>query len=89
MKPLVCTVFPISFSEGLFFPADDITDGSLVCLGPGPTLYRSARPDLEAYFGPELVAELDALEAKVLAEHPPAPVASTTSLPVIPVWRAG
>jgi Fe-S-cluster containining protein len=67
LKPLVCILFPISFNEGLFFPADEIKDGSLACLGPGPTLYRSSRDEVLHYFGSELVAELDAIEAECLS----------------------
>jgi Fe-S-cluster containining protein len=66
LKPLVCILFPISFSEGLFFPAEEILDGSLVCLGPGPTLYRSSREEIRHYFGDEMVTELDAIEADCL-----------------------
>jgi Fe-S-cluster containining protein len=79
LKPLVCILFPISFSEGLFFPADEITDGSLVCLGPGPTLYRSSRDEIRHYFGDEMVAELDALEA----EYVPPGVHGGVSLPLV------
>lgn len=89
IKPMVCNTFPVEIWDRVLVVPVEVEDRSLVCVGQGPSLYRSARPDLEAYFGPEMVAELDALEAKVLAEHPPTPVASTTSLPVIPVWRAG
>jgi Fe-S-cluster containining protein len=65
LKPLVCSLFPLSFHEGLLFPSAEIGDDTLQCLGPGPTLYRGAREDVHYYFGPELVAELDALEARV------------------------
>jgi Fe-S-cluster containining protein len=76
LKPLVCILFPISFNEGLFFPAEEITDGSLVCLGPGPTLYRSSRDEIRYYFGDEMVAELDAIEAACV------PSAASGSMPL-------
>jgi len=63
LKPLVCSLFPLTFHEGLLFPSAEILDDSLQCLGAGPTLYRGAREDVRHYFGPELVAELDELEA--------------------------
>jgi Fe-S-cluster containining protein len=67
LKPLVCSLFPLSFHEGLIFPSAEVDDHSLQCLGPGATLYRGAREDMHYYFGPELVAELDVLEARVTA----------------------
>lgn len=62
LKPLVSTLFPLTFDEGLLCPADEVSEKSLVCLGEGGTLYRGARNDLQWYFGPEFIAELDALE---------------------------
>jgi Fe-S-cluster containining protein len=65
LKPLVCSLFPLSFHEGVLCPSAEIMDESLQCLGPGPTLYRGARADVRYYFGAELVAELDELESRV------------------------
>jgi hypothetical protein len=79
LKSMVCVLFPISFCEGLFFPAEEITDGSLACLGPGPTLYRSSRDEIRHYFGDEMVAELDALEA----EFGPAAARGSVPLPLV------
>ena len=70
LKPLVCSLFPVSFNDGLLFPSAEILDNSLQCLGNGPTLYRGAREDVRHYFGAELVAELDTLEARATAETP-------------------
>ena len=42
---------------------DEVEDGTLVCLGQGPTLYQGVRSELEYYFGPSFVEELDAIEA--------------------------
>jgi Fe-S-cluster containining protein len=65
LKPMVCNLFPLSFHEGVLFPSAEVLDGSLQCLGAGPTLYRGARADLRHYFGAELVAELDELEQRI------------------------
>jgi Fe-S-cluster containining protein len=81
LKPLVCVLFPFSFADGVIFPAQEITDGSLVCLGPGPTLYRSVRDEIRYYFGDEMVRELDEIEAEVVGA--PAPTVGTVSLPVL------
>ena len=66
IKPLACNLFPIGWGEGALTVPPEIDDRELVCLGPGPTLYRSARNDVLYYYGPGLVAELDALEAEEL-----------------------
>jgi len=68
IKPMVCLLFPVSFKEGTLCPAYEFEfEDELVCRGPGPTLYRSAREDIEWYFGPEMVAELDQMEAEFVA----------------------
>jgi Fe-S-cluster containining protein len=77
IKPLACSLFPIGWGEGALTVPPEIDDRELVCLGPGPTLYRSARNDVLYYYGPELVAELDALEAEVLSGE------RVRSLPVV------
>jgi hypothetical protein len=66
LKSIVDCLFPLTFSDGLLCPADEIVDGELVCAGLGPTLYRGVREELRHYFGDECVAALDALEAKVV-----------------------
>jgi Fe-S-cluster containining protein len=65
LKPLVCSLFPITFDQGLLHPSAEIMDNSLICGSQGLTLYRAIRKDLGYYFGPELLAELDELEAVV------------------------
>ena len=59
IKPMVSTLFPVTFGEGSLFCSEELLDGSLVCGGPGPTAYEMARRELAHYFGEELVAELD------------------------------
>jgi hypothetical protein len=86
LKPMIAALFPVTFDYGLLHANLEVRDKSLICLDTGPSLYRSARADLEYYFGAELVAELDALETEVLANPPPPEAPSTTllSLPVLP-----
>lgn len=62
IKPMVCLFFPLSFKLGELIPAYEFEVDDLVCRGPGPSLYQSARDDVRYYFGPDLVAELDRLE---------------------------
>ena len=66
LKPMVCCLFPVTFGNGLFSASLDVDDASLICLGEGPTLYAGAREELRYYFGDELVAELDAIQATCL-----------------------
>jgi len=67
LKPMVSTLFPVTFGDGVLLCSDELTDGSLICSGEGPTAYEMARSELAWYFGEELVAELDALNAAELA----------------------
>jgi NAD-dependent dihydropyrimidine dehydrogenase PreA subunit len=63
LKPLVSTLFPLTFEHGVLVASGELADGSLVCGGDGQTCYQGARGELEYYFGSPLVAELDGLEA--------------------------
>lgn len=83
LKPFVCHMFPIWYEDGTFQRPEEILDRTLVCIGPGPSLYRSARGDVRFYFGDEMIAELDRLEARTLAEVPPV-MQGRLSLPVVP-----
>jgi hypothetical protein len=73
LKPMVSSLFPIAFDDGLLHPSDEVEDGELVCLDRGPTLYRGARGELGYYFGDALVASLDAIERSVSSPAPGAP----------------
>lgn len=65
IKPMICLLFPVSFDAGVLCPAFEFEcDDELVCENHGTPIYRGARDDLLWYFGPELVAELDAIEAE-------------------------
>jgi hypothetical protein len=64
LKSLVDCLFPLTFEDGVLCPALEAADGELVCLDTGPTLYRGMRDELVHFFGRELVATLDAIEAE-------------------------
>jgi Fe-S-cluster containining protein len=61
LKPVVCWLFPLTVDRGILQPSDEVVDRSLVCVDNGPTLYESQREEVRFHFGPDLVAELDAL----------------------------
>jgi Fe-S-cluster containining protein len=63
LKPMVSVLFPVTFGGGVLYPAEEVEDGTLVCAGAGPTLYRGIREELRYYFGDPFVGELDELEA--------------------------
>lgn len=65
IKPIVCILFPLSFEEGILFPAAELDDNSLVCSGSGTSVYQAMRNELEYYFGLEFVKELDEIEKEV------------------------
>jgi Fe-S-cluster containining protein len=65
IKPLVCILFPLSFSEGILSLAAEMDDNSLICSGLGYSAYQSMRNELEHYIGRELVEELDRIEKEV------------------------
>ena len=67
MKPIVSTLFPVTFGDGALLCSEELHDGSLVCAGDGPSAYEMARGELAHYFGRELVAELDVHAATVAA----------------------
>lgn len=61
VKPMVSTLFPVTFGGGALVVSDELEDGSLICSAVGPTAYEAAREELAYYFGDALVIELDAL----------------------------
>jgi hypothetical protein len=63
LKPIIDCLFPLTFSEGVLYPAIEVDDRSLICLDTGPTLYRGVRDELGYYFGEGLLGALDAVEA--------------------------
>jgi hypothetical protein len=76
LKPIVSTLFPVTFGDGALLLSEELEDGTLVCAGEGPTAYAAARPELAHYFGDGFVRELD-----YLATTAP-PNASVAPLPV-------
>ena len=64
LKPMVSALFPVTFGDGLLHCSEELTDGTLVCGGAGPTAYEMARDELAYYFGAELVLELDGLSLR-------------------------
>ena len=62
IKPLICILFPLSFSEGILSLAAEMDDNSLVCAGLGYSAYQSMRNELEHYFRREFIEELDGIE---------------------------
>lgn len=63
IKPAVCWLFPVTWDKGLLRPSYDITD-DLMCRNMGPIIYDMSRDELGHFFGPALVAELDALRVQ-------------------------
>jgi hypothetical protein len=66
LKSMVDCLFPLSFYDETLCPADEVDDGSLICLDTGPTIYRGGRAELVYYFGGEFVRALDDLEGRAL-----------------------
>ena len=67
LKPIVSTLFPVTFGGGALLCSEELHDGTLVCSGEGPSAYAMARGELGYYFGADLIAELDAHAAAVAA----------------------
>ena len=75
IKPMICLLFPVSFNAGVLCPAYEFDCGDeLICENHGTPIYRGARDDILWYFGPELVAELDAMEAELAPVNRPGAV---------------
>ncbi len=70
IKPNICRLFPMSYDDEAIVMSDDYADYSCAFEPNTPTVYQVGRPDLLAIFGAELVEELDAIEARILAEGP-------------------
>lgn len=70
LKSMVDCLFPVSFYDDVLCPSDDVTDGSLICLDTGPTLYRGAREEIRYYFGDGLVEQLDERELPNIGGEP-------------------
>lgn len=64
IKPFFCTLFPVTYINGVLVTPEEIDEGLTACLGEGVSLYRGARQELKYYFGEGLVEELDEAEKK-------------------------
>jgi hypothetical protein len=65
IKPLVSTLFPLTFCDGALCLSDELDDpeAPFVCAGAGPTVYEALRGELAYWFGAELVELLDRMAA--------------------------
>jgi hypothetical protein len=71
VKPMVCQLFPLSYTHDAIVISDDYRDYSCAYEPDAPTLYRVARDALAFHFGAPLVCALDAAEAQVLGRRLP------------------
>jgi Fe-S-cluster containining protein len=70
VKPAICRLFPLSYETDTIVIADEYPEYSCAHVPDGPTLYRISRSTLGDVFGADLVAAMDAVEARVLAAAP-------------------
>jgi Fe-S-cluster containining protein len=71
VKPDICRLFPLSYEHDVICISDDYEDYDCADAPGAPTLYRVGRDTLGAIFGAELVAALDAVEARVAVPAQP------------------
>jgi hypothetical protein len=67
LKPLVSTLFPVTFDHGVLCVSEEVLDKSLVCVDQGTALYDGVRGELVYYFGAAFVNEIDALRVAQLS----------------------
>ena len=68
IKPKVCRLYPLSWSQGLLGLSPDFNRYS--CANEsGPTVYRLTRTPIADIFGMNLVEQLDAREAQLRRQH--------------------
>jgi hypothetical protein len=65
VKSMVDCLFPLSWEDDALCVADEVEDGTLVCLDTGPSLYRGARKEIAYYFGEQCVEALDTIEESI------------------------
>ena len=71
IKPTICYLFPLTWSEGTLHLSEELQEGSLVCSESMesslyPTAYRAIRDELLYLFGDSFISELDLLENRCL-----------------------
>lgn len=64
LKPFFCSVFPVTYFDGVLMTPEEIDEKSLACMGEGPTLYQGAREEIRYYFSSGIIDELDMIEAE-------------------------
>ena len=69
IKPLISSLFPLTFGDGLMCLGEELYECSLICMGNGPSCFDAQRGEVLHYFGPELVAELDAIRDGLKAKE--------------------
>ena len=71
LKSIIDCLFPLTVTDEVLAPADEVDDRTLVCVGTGETLYRGLRGEVKFYFGDVALAVLDRLESQSVAlmEH--------------------
>ena len=67
LKPMISSLFPLTYEDGVLVPADEVLENELVCLGSGPTLYEGVRNEILYYFGNDLINELDGIAKLVIS----------------------
>lgn len=65
LKPFFCSMFPVTYFEGVLCTPEEIDEKLTACLGEGSTLYRGAREEIKHYFGEGIIAELDEIESEL------------------------
>lgn len=68
VKPLISSLFPITFGDGLLCLGEELYEGTLACQGNGPSCYDAQREEIRYLFGDELIAELDAVRDGLTAK---------------------
>lgn len=66
IKPFFCSMFPVTYMDGVLMTPEEIDEGLTACLGDGPSLYQGSRDELKHYFGEGLVMEMDEIETNWL-----------------------
>src|SRR3972149_7412855 len=65
LKPFFCSMFPVTYDEGVLTTPEEIDEKLTACLGDGPSLYNGARDAIRYYFGDEIILELDEIVKNV------------------------
>jgi Fe-S-cluster containining protein len=68
VKPHVCRLFPLSYTDDAIVLSDDYADYSCSLDAAAPSVYRVARDAVRDVFGAALVAALDEAEARALGK---------------------